>query len=69
MCFIHTIHTHIPSEIIKEIENNGDKLTELLKNGSENLEEGCLDRALKAAVKNDNHLNVCLLYTSDAADE
>ena len=67
---------HTFTEIIKEAENNGDKITELLKNG--NLEAGYLDRALKAAVKNDNHLNIgnlvmkgakelkeCLQYSKD----
>ena len=75
---VHDMCTHNLTEIIKEVENNGDKLTELLKNGADSLEPGCLDRALKAAVKNDNHLNVgklvvkgarkleeCLLYAKD----
>ena len=56
------------TEIIKEVENNGDKLTELLKNGADNLEAGCLDRALKAAVKNDNHLNVGKLVVKGARE-
>lgn len=56
------------TEIIKEVENNGDKLTELLKNGADNLEPGCLDRALKAAVKNDNHLNVGKLVLKGAKE-
>ena len=56
------------TEIIKEVENNGDKLTELLKNGADSLEPGCLDRALKAAVKNDNHLNVGKLVVKGAKE-
>ena len=50
------------------MENNGDKLTELLKNGADNLEPGCLDRALMAAVKNDNHLYVGKLVVKGAKD-
>ena len=43
-------------------------LTELLKNGVDSLEPGCLDRALKAAVKNDNHLNVGKLVVKGAKE-
>ena len=61
-------HLFTHTEIIKEVENNGDKLTELLINGSDSLEAGCLDRALKAAVKNDNHINVGKLVVKGAKD-
>ena len=65
-------------EIIKAVEYNGDDLTELLKNKTDSLEFDCLDRALMAAVKNDNLLNIerlirkgakqlqsCLQYAKD----
>ncbi|MCG8623206.1 MAG: hypothetical protein MJE68_14570, partial [Proteobacteria bacterium] len=47
---------------------NGDKLTEMLRNGADSLEPGCLDRALRAAVKNDNHLNVGKLVVKGAKE-
>ena len=56
------------TEIIREVENNGNKVTELLKNGADSLEPGCLDRALKAAVKNDNQLNVGKLVIKGAKE-
>ena len=65
MCVAHLWNL---TEIIKEVENNGDKLIKLLKNGADNLEPGCLDRALKAAVKNDNHLNVGKLVVKGAKE-
>ena len=68
MCTHTHTRTHNLSEIIKEVETNGDKLTELLKNGADSLEPGCLDRALKAAVKNDNHLNVGKLVVKGAKE-
>ena len=66
--------------IIREVETNSDRLTELLKKASERKIDVCyLNRALKAAVKNDNHLNAgklivkgstniseCLRYAKDA---
>ena len=48
------------------MENDGDKLTELLENGADNLEPGCLDRALMAAVKNDNYINMGKLVVKGA---
>ena len=63
--------------IIREVETNGDRLTELLKKG--NIDVCYLNRALKIAVRNDNHVNVgklvvkgstnileCLQYAKDA---
>ena len=45
--------------IIREVETNGDRLTELLKKVTpQNIDVHYLNRALKLAVKNDNHLNV-----------
>jgi len=41
-CCLHT-------EVIKEVENDGDRLTELLKNNSDYLELDCLNRGLIAA--------------------
>ena len=60
------LRAHTQTEIIKDVENDSDKLTELLMNGAGNLEPGCLDRALMAAVKNDNHLNVGKLIVKGA---
>ena len=66
---------HAHAEIIKEVEQNGDKLTELLKNassywnpksGAKHFEPGCLDRAMKAAVKNDNDIYVSKLVITGA---
>ena len=56
------------TEIIKEVENNGDKLTELLKNRADSFVPGCLDRALKAAVKNDDHSNIGKLVVKGAKE-
>ena len=61
-------HTHNLIEIIKEVENNGDKFTKLLKDYAVSLEPGCLDQALKAAVKNDNHLNIGKLVVEGAKE-
>ena len=45
----------------------GARLIELLKDyGADSLEPGCLDRALKAAVKNDSHLNIGKLVVKGA---
>ena len=40
------------------MEQNGEKLTELLQIITDELEPDCLRRALIAAIKNDNHQNV-----------
>lgn len=53
-------------EIIKEVETNGDNLTELLRFNADQLEPNCLNRALTAAVKNDNHFNVGKLIVKGA---
>lgn len=53
-------------EVIKEVETDGDRLTELLKNNSEHLEEDCLNRGLVAATNNDNHLNIGKLVVKGA---
>lgn len=45
-------------EIIKEVKTNGYNLTELLQVPIDQLEPNCLNRALEAAVNNDNHLNI-----------
>ena len=54
------------AEIIKEVETNGDGLTELLRFNTEQLEPQCLNAALKAAVSNDNHYNVGKLIVKGA---
>ena len=56
------------TEIIKEVETNGDKLTDLLSKSTDSLEPGCLDRALKAAVKNDDHLSIGKLVVKGATE-
>ena len=64
MC--HDCSTPSLSEIIKEVETNGDKLTELLRFNIDQLEPNCLNRALVAAVSNDNHFNVGKLIVKGA---
>ena len=59
-------HCPLSVEIIKEVENNGDNLTELLRFNADQLEPNCLNRALVAAVKNDNHFNVGKLVVKGA---
>ena len=54
------------AEIIKEVENNGDKLTELLHSNTDQLEPNCLDRALMAATQNDNHFSIGKLVVKGA---
>ena len=56
-------------EIIKEVESNGKNVTELLRDTTfDNLEPGCLDRALQAAVRNDNAFNVGKLVVKGAKE-
>ena len=62
----HDCSTPSLSEIIKEVETNGDKLTELLRFNIDQLEPNCLNRALVAAVSNDNHFNVGKLIVKGA---
>ena len=56
------------SEIVKEVESGGDKLnvTALLRCNADQLEPNCLNRALVAAVKNDDHFNVGKLVVKGA---
>jgi ankyrin repeat protein len=54
------------AEIIKEVETNGDGLTELLRFNTDQLEPHCLNTALTAAVRNDNHYNVGKLIVKGA---
>ena len=53
-------------EIIKEVQTNGDNLTELLRFSADQLEPHCLNSALMAAVMNDNHVNVGKLIVKGA---
>ena len=62
----HDCSTPSLSEIIKEVETNGNKLTELLRFNTDQLEPNCLNRALVAAVSNDNHFNVGTLSVKGA---
>ena len=48
------------------MENDGDKLTELLRYSTDQLEPNCLNRALMAATRNDNHFNVGKLVVKGA---
>ena len=48
------------------METNGDNLTELLRFNADQLEPNCLNRALIAAVNNDNHFNVGKLIVKGA---
>ena len=50
------------------VEKNGNKVTELLRDDVDSMEAGCLDRALKAAVKNDNHINIGKLVVKGAKE-
>ena len=52
--------------IAKEVATNGDKVTEFLELISNTRRDVCLDRALSAAVKNDNHINVSKLVLKGA---
>ena len=78
---LHSLsHAHIHAGFYREVETNGDRLNELLQNSIHGKLDVCyLNRALKIAVKNDNHLNVgklvvhgstniseCLRYAKDA---
>lgn len=65
-CLNSTSLLFLYAEIIKEVETNGDKLTELLRNGADQLEPNCLNRALIAATRNDNHHNIGKLIVKGA---
>ena len=54
------------TEIIQVAESNGDNLTELLQFNTDQLEPDCLKRALRAAVLNDNPINVGKLIVKGA---
>ena len=56
----------IHAEIIKEVETNGENLTELLRFNTDQLEPNCLNRALIAAVRNDDHFNTGKLIVKGA---
>ena len=52
-------------EIIKEVEHDGNNLAQLLKAGTDRLEPNCINRALKAATRNDNHQNIAKLIVKN----
>ena len=56
------------AEIIQEVKNNGNKLADLLKHGTDGLEHYYLDRALKAAVENDSHYHIGILVMQGIKD-
>ena len=53
-------------EIVKEVQTNGDNLSELLRFSADQLEPHCLNSALMAAAMNDNHVNVGKLIVKGA---
>ena len=53
-------------EIIKEVETNGENLNEYLWNTPTSLEPDCLNRALMAATRNDNNINIGKLVVKGA---
>ena len=56
-------------EILREVTNNGDNLSDLLQQASnEQLEPNCLNEALIAAVQNDHHQNVGKLIVKGASN-
>lgn len=57
-----------PAEIIKEVEKEGDNLTDLLRVRNDELEKDCLERALRAAVTTGNHFNVGKLIVKGASN-
>ena len=54
------------TEIIKEVETNGENLTCLLMSGADTLEPNVLNRALIAATRNDNNFNAGKLIVKGA---
>ena len=73
-------NAYMLADIIREVETDGDRLSKLLEKAThQNIDVHYLNRALKAAVNNDNHENVgklvlhgstniseCLRYAKDA---
>ena len=57
-----------PTEILTEVRNNGNGLSELLAAGVEKLDPGCLNEALIIAVENDHHQNVGKLIVKGATN-
>ena len=55
-----------PTEIIKEVRTNGEHLTELLRVRVEDLQDDCLQRALRVAVEVGNHYSVGKLIVKGA---
>ena len=66
LLYLHLFVFSLCVEIIKEVETNGDGLTELLRFNTDQLESHCLNTALTAAVRNDNHYNVGKLIVKGA---
>ncbi len=64
--FVTTGIPCVSIEIIKEVETNGEHLTELLRVRLDELEQNCLERALLAAVRVGNHFNVGKLVVKGA---
>lgn len=69
MIFFLLFHLLLPPvEIIKEVEKEGDNLTDLLRVRNDDLEKDCLERALTAAVRTGNHFNVGKLIVKGATN-
>lgn len=54
--------------MVKEVKTGGEQLTKLLNNYSAKLDDECLNRCLRAATRNDNHLNISKLVVKGAND-
>lgn len=60
---------HVILEIVREVETNGNKLSELLRGLSlDDIENGCLENALLFAIRHNNHLNVGRLVMKGATN-
>ncbi len=62
----HLSYFVLYTELIHEVEVDGERVTEILKNNSEYLENDCLNQCLIAATKNDNQLNIGKLVIKGA---
>ena len=68
-CFPLSFLVLPPPEIIKVVqENKSELLVELLRVKSSDLEDQCLERALRAAVDNNSHSNVGKLVVKGATN-
>lgn len=66
--FHYEFHLSFSSEIIREVKKNGDRLTQLLKCGTDKLEPDCLNRALIAATRTENNSHIGKLIMTGATN-